>query len=65
MAHSTEVGVGCFSSDSIVSLHTGEQISIDQLKIGNSIQTIENKNLTKTEMILILDQQKFHQGMLY
>lgn len=62
-AHSTEVGVGCFSRDSSVQLVNGEKKSLVDLRSGDRIPTGDDKDLLSTEMILMMDHQPSRTGL--
>ncbi|UJR07516.1 hypothetical protein I4U23_011805 [Adineta vaga] len=56
-ASSTDVSVGCFSSDSSVVLMNGEQKQIDSLRTGDQILAIDQFNVRPSEMFIMLDKE--------
>lgn len=56
-AHSTDVSVGCFSSDSSVVLTNGEQKQIDYLETGDKILAINHLKVVPSEMVIMLDKE--------
>jgi Hint module len=62
-ARSTEVGIGCFSADSLVQLIDGREKSIGSLQLGDTIITAQQSKLTSTEMILMLDKKTSEEGI--
>ncbi|CAF4883392.1 unnamed protein product [Rotaria sp. Silwood1] len=64
-AHSTEVGVGCFSGDSSVMLINGEQKPIGSLQTGNELLAVDHLEVVPTEMVFMLDKQTSKQAKFY
>ncbi|CAF1319304.1 unnamed protein product [Rotaria sordida] len=64
-AHSTDVSVGCFSSDSSVMLINGEQNQIDYLQTGDKIFAVDHMKIVPIEMIFMLDKQRSKQAKFY
>ena len=62
-ARSTEVGIGCFSADSLVQLIDGREKSIGSLQSGDAIVTAQQSKLSSTEMIFMLDRQTSEEGI--
>ncbi|CAF1269221.1 unnamed protein product [Rotaria sordida] len=64
-ASSTDVGVGCFSGDSLVILNNGQQKQIDHLKTADEILGVNHFKIIPSEMIIMLDKQTSKQGKFY
>jgi hypothetical protein len=64
-ARSTEVSVGCFSSDSSVMLTNGEQKQIGYLRTGDEIISIKDLKIVSSEMFIMLDKEISKQGILF
>ena len=56
-ASSTDVSVGCFSSDSSVLLVNGERKSIGYLRTGDQLLAVNHFNISSSEMFLMLDKE--------
>lgn len=64
-ARSTEVGIGCFSGDSLVRLIDGREKPIGSLQSGDAIFTAQPSKLSSTEMIFMLDRQTSEDALFY
>ncbi|CAF1242233.1 unnamed protein product [Adineta steineri] len=64
-ADSTEVSVGCFSSDSYVVLNNGKQKSIGFLQTGDEILAVNHLKVNSSEMFLMLDQETSKLALFY
>lgn len=62
-ARSTDVHVGCFSGDSMVMLTNGQQKSIDMIRIGEQIQSIEQFKIVPSEMFFMLHRETSKQSI--
>jgi hypothetical protein len=64
-ARSTDVRVGCFSSDSSVMLTNGEQKQIGYLQTGDAIISIKDLKIVSSEMFIMLDKETSKQGIVF
>ncbi|CAF2868409.1 unnamed protein product [Rotaria sp. Silwood2] len=56
---------GCFSSDTLVTLVNQQQISIGKLQVGDKLFSIDGTKIVSTEMMMMLDQNKFSSAMFH